>query len=78
MSLDTTKNLLILRMKNHNLLLIQLIGNQAFKSTIIECIMFQSTPKSGDDIFTALGWLEHLNCYLEGTKNGFLKIRRIE
>lgn len=36
------KKLIILRMRSQDLLLIQLVGNEAYKSTVIERIPFQT------------------------------------
>ena len=76
-TVDTTKNLLLLRMMSQDLLVIQLIGDQAYKSTIIERIRFHQ-PRHEADQFSAFAWIEHLNCYLEGTNKGYLRLRKVD
>lgn len=68
-----TKNLVVLRMANSEILLVCIIGSQEYKSTIIERIKFTGEP---EDRMTRNLWLSHLhNCYLEGTLRGAMRVR---
>lgn len=77
MQLDSVKNLLILRMKNSDLLIIALIGSQVQKSHIIERVPLKSIA---EDKLTQFAWITHFDSsyYIEGTEKGYLKIKDID
>lgn len=50
-----------------------MIGNEAFKSTIIERIRFEAF--SDQDNLTYSCWMKHLSSYIEGTQKGYMKIK---
>ena len=76
MDLDTNKNIVVVRLKNSAVLVIQLIARKDF-CTIIEKIQFRNQTDPSDQI-TAFRWLARMKCYAEGTSKGYVKIRDIE
>lgn len=63
MDLDTNKNILVVRLKNSDILVIQIIARKDFCS-IIEKL---SPNASDNDTVTCFRWLSRMKCYAEGT-----------
>ena len=76
MDLDTNKNIVLIRLKNSDIIVIQLIARKDF-CTIIERIQFKALSDPIDSI-SAFKWLSRMKCYCEGTTKGLIKIRDIE
>ena len=74
---DSERNILVLRLKNCDVQVVQLITGKEHMSTIIEKITFQNLP-DGSDSITSLKWLARMMCYIEGSSKGFVKVRNIE
>lgn len=72
MDLDTNKNNIFVRMKNSDILVIQLIARKDF------CIISDRIKADPSDSITSFKWLSRMKCYLEGTAKGLVKIREIE
>jgi len=62
-----------LRMKNSDMILIQL-NESVIKTYITENVRFKSTCDV-QEFITATCWLPYLNCYVEGTSKGHLRVR---
>jgi len=79
MNLDTTKNILVCRMKSSRIYCIQLIPRGEFKSTIIERVdTYSGLEKEERDGIHRFQWLSRMSCYCEGTNKGYLKLRDVE
>ena len=74
---DSERNILVLRLKNSDVQVIQLITGKEHMATIVEKITFKNLP-DGSDSITSLKWLARLMCYVEGSSKGFVKVRDIE
>lgn len=72
MDLDINKNNVFVRMKNSDILVVQLIARKDF------CIISDRIPVDPSDPSTAFKWQSRMKCYLEGTNKGLVKIRDIE
>jgi len=72
---DLDKNILLLRMKSSSIIVLQLVRKQEFKSTIIESVRCSNAE---NDTVTSFKWLARMNCYIEGSMRGYLKLRDIE
>jgi hypothetical protein len=75
-NMDTDRNILVLGLKNSDVLVIQLIIGKEHMSTIVEKIPFKNLPDNSDSI-TALKWSARILCYIEGSAKGFVKFRDI-
>jgi hypothetical protein len=76
-NLDTDRNILVLGLKNSDVLVIQLIIGKEQMSTIVEKIAFKNLPDNSDSI-TSLKWSARMLCYFEGSAKGFVKVRDIQ
>ena len=70
---DILRHLLVLRMKNSDMILVQLNEN-FMKAYITENVRFKSFKDEQESITTTC-WLPDLNCYVEGSSKGHLKVR---
>lgn len=61
-------------MRSSSILIITLIRKQEHKSTIIERVRHDVA----DDPVTSFKWISRMNCYLEGSSKGLLRVRDIE
>ena len=61
-------------MKSSSILILTLIRKQEHKSTIIERVRHEGS----EDIVTSFKWISRMNCYLEGSSKGLLRVRDIE
>ena len=73
MQLDSSRRLLIVRMKNSDMLFMQAMSN-IFQTAIVERIPLKSSEY---DSITQTQWLPELACYIEGTQLGYIKIKRL-
>lgn len=74
MDLDINKNIVVVRLKNSDILVIQLIARKDF------CTIIERIPFVGDssDSITAFKWFSRMKCYAEGTSKGNVRLRDIE
>ena len=63
MQIDASRRLLVLRMKNSDMLFMQAMNN-IFQTSIVERIQLKSSEY---DSITQTQWLPELACYIEGT-----------
>lgn len=63
-------------MKNSDVILIQLIDSRLNKLHITESIKFKSFADAYETI-SAICWIPNLECYVEGTSKGRLKVRNL-